>query len=181
MNKRPLRAEEKKRLVARVAPEFHEQVLKFTEALKVNVQEFIVQALVTEMQGFDLRVQLKRTENQLGAVQEQKTKLVTERNRLRGEIKQIASKLGVPDTAIHCVQRIAEIEQELQITADKLSVVESDRDAEIISKKSYKKGRDNFKRRYEESEATLQTVQVQLTAYQQQGFWGRLFGRVPEA
>ena len=180
MQKRKPRPESKKRIVARVDPQFHEQVLKFAHALKVNVQEFVVQALLTEMQGFDLRVQLKRTENQLGAAQAQKAKLVTERNCLRGAVKQIASRLGVPDTAGHCVQRIAEIEQELQITADKLSVVEGDRDAMKASRDTYKTSMETFKEKYERSQADLRVVEAKLAGYQRQRFWGRVFGRVPE-
>lgn len=171
---------ERPRIVARVAPEFHEQVVKFAEALKVNIQEFVVQALVTEMQGFDLRVQLKRVENQLEASQERKVELVKERKRLRGEVKQIASKLGVPDTAGHCVQRIAELEQEKQMTADKLSVVEGDRDAMKSERDTYKNSMDSFKEKYECSQADLRVVKGKLAGYQGQGFWGRVFGRVPE-
>ena len=178
--RRKPRPESKPRIVARVEPVFHEQVVKFAEALGIKIQEFVVQALVTEMQGFDLRVQLKRIENQLEAVQERKAELVKERKRLRGEVKQIASKLGVPDTPGHCVQRITEIEQELQMTADKLLVVEGDRDAEIVSKKAYEKSRDHFKMKYEESAAELRVVEAKLAAYRRQGFWGRVFGRVPE-
>ena len=121
MKQRKSRPETKPRIVARVEPEFHEQVSRFAEALDVNIQEFVVQALQTEMQGFDLRVQIKRLENRLEAQAKIKADIVAERRSLRQALKEIASKLGVPDTAGHCVQRISEIEQELQTTADKLS------------------------------------------------------------
>lgn len=179
MRKRKSRPESKPRIVARVEPEFHEQILKFAEALKVSVQELVVNALVTEMQSLDLRVQLKRLQNQFEALTERKDGLVKERNDLRSEIKEIASKLGVPDTAGHCIQRITEIESELQMTADKLSVVAGDRDAEIASKEAYEKSRDHFKLKYEQSEADLRVVEAKLAAYRRQGFWGRAFGRVP--
>ncbi len=173
------RRELKRRLVARVDPKFHEQVSKFAEALKVNIQELVVQALVTEMQGFDLRVQWQKLRNQFEALQKTKSDIVAERNRLRKALKEIASQLGVPDTAGHCIQRIGEIEGELQMTADTLSVVEGDRDAETGSKNTYKKSRDQFKRQYEESQAALRVVEAKLVAYQTQGFWGRVLGRVP--
>lgn len=179
MSKRKSRATSKPRIVARVAPEFHEQVSKFAAALKVNVQEFVVQALVTEMEGFDLRVELKRLQNQFDEQKKIKSLVVSERQRLRKELKEIASKLGVPDTAGHCIQRIAEIEQELQMTADKLSIVEGDRDTLQMQCNAYKASRDAFKAKAEECEADLRVVKAKLEGYQQQGFWERLFGRVP--
>ena len=180
MSKRKSSAASKPRIVARVEPEFHVQVSKFAAALKVNIQEFVVQALVTEMQGFDLRVQLKRLENQFNAQKENKSFVVSERKRLQKALKEIASKLGVPDTAGHCMQRIAELEQELQMTADKLSVVEGDRDTIQTQCDAYKASRDTFKAKAEECEAELRVVEAKLAVYQQQGFWGRVFGQVPK-
>lgn len=179
MSKRKSRATSKPRIVARVAPEFHVQVSKFAAAMKVNIQEFVVQALVTEMEGFDLRVELKKLQNQFDALQKNKSFVVSERKRLQKELKEIASKLGVPDTAGHCVQRITEIEQELQMTADKLSIVEGDRDTLQTHCNDYKASRDAFKAKAEECEADLRVVKAKLEGYQQQGFWERVFGRVP--
>lgn len=180
MKQRKSRPETKPRIVARVEPEFHEQVSRFAEALDVNIQEFVVQALQTEMQGFDLRVQIKRLENRLEAQAKIKSDIVAERRSLRQALKEVASKLGVPDTAGHCVQRISEIEQELQTTADKLSIVKADRDAMKVERDDYKRARDAFKAKSEECESELLFVQAKLQGYRQQGFWGRLFRRVPE-
>ena len=132
------------------------------------------------MQGFDLRVQVKRTENQLEAVQERKAELMKDRNRLREELKQVASRLGVPDTASHCIQRINEIEQELQTTQDTLSIVEGDRDVITEQRDVYKVERDTFKAKYEVSEADMRVVKAKLAAYQQQGLLERVLGRLPE-
>ena len=180
MNKRKPRPESKPRIVARVDPQFHEQVSKFAQALKVNIQEFVVQALVTEMQGFDIRVQLKKLQNQFDAQKQNKSDILVERNRLRKELKEIASKLGVPDTAGHCVQRIAELEQEQQMTADKLSIVEKDRDDMESERDTYKNSMETFKEKYERTGSDLRVVEAKLEGYRRQGFWGRVFGRVPE-
>lgn len=179
MNNRKSRAALKPRIVARVEPEFHVQVSKFAAALKVNIQEFVVQALVTEMEGFDLRVELKKLQNQFDALKKNKSFVVSERKRLQKELKEIASKLGVPDTAGHCVQRIAEIEQELQMTADKLSIVEKDRDDLEKERDTYKTSMETFKEKYERKQAELRVVEAKLEGYRRQGFWGRVFGRVP--
>ena len=172
MKRKRRKPDEKQRLVARVDSQFHAHVTKFSQALGISIQEFLTQALKAEMQGFDLRVQLKRTENQLQAVKERKDELVKQRNGFRLEVKQVAKCLGVPDTASHCIQRINEITQQLQTAEDTVSVVEADRD-------SYKHQRDCFKAKYEESQANLQIAAAKLRAYQQQGFWGRVFGREP--
>lgn len=179
MNKRKPRRELKPRIVARVDPKFHEQVSKFAETLKVNIQELVVQALVTEMQGFDLRVQWQKLRNEFEALQKTKSDIVAERNHLRKELKEIASQLGVPDTGGHCTQRIGEIAQKLQTTADTLSVVEGDRDTLQTECDAYKASRDAFKVKYEEKQAAIRVVEAKLAAYQTQGFWGRVLGRVP--
>lgn len=180
MNKRKSRPESKPRIVARVEPEFHDQVSRFADALGVKIQEFVVQALITEMEGFDLRVELRKLQNQFEAQKKNKAEIIAERKRLRKELKDVASKLGVPDTAGHCVQRIAKIEQELQTTADKLSIVKADRDAMKIERDDYKTSRDCFKAKSEECEADLRVVKAKLEGYLRQGFWGRVFRRVPE-
>lgn len=213
---------EKHRIVARVDKEFHEQVVQYSKLLGLKIQEVVMQALQMEMQGYDLRKQLKQLQNRFDAVKEQKERAIAERKTLQLELKEIALwlgvpstakhrkqtikelkrdlqkatdkqseltselkkisvKLGVPDTAAHCIQRIGEIEQELQTTADKLSIVEGDRDAETALKKSYKENRDDFKRKHEEATSELRVVEAKLEAYQQQGFWERVFGRVPES
>ena len=87
--KRKSEQENRVRIVCGVNPKFHEQVSRFARALKVSIQELVVQSLVSEMQGFDLRVQVKRTENQLEAVQARKTELVKDRNSRREELKQV--------------------------------------------------------------------------------------------
>ena len=181
MSKQKSRPESKKRIVATVDLEFHKQVSRFAKALKVTVQELMVQALITEMQGFDLRVQCRKMQNRLEALQALKAEIVVERNRLRKERKEIASRLGVPDTVGHCVQRITEIEGELQMTADKLSVVEGDRDAMQAERDAYKTARDTFKMRYEASQSELRVVKAKLAAYAEQGFWDRVLRRVPAA
>lgn len=170
---------EKHRIVARVDPEFHEQVLKFSKALGVKIQEFVIQALVTEMQGFDLQMQHKRLQNRFDALSEQKEWLLKERKALRNELKQIASKLGVPDTAVHCIQRIGEIEKTCQAAEDKLSVVEGDRD-------EMQKQRDEFESLLHAEtdvcnkyDARVKSLKAALEVYRKQGFWERVFGRVP--
>ena len=67
------------------------------------------------------------------------------------------------------------------MTADKLSVIEDDRDAMQVERGPYKAVRDTFKLKYETSQSVLQMVKAKLAAYQGQGFIGRVFGRVPES
>lgn len=212
---------DRQRIVARVDAEFHDQVAKFAKALGVKIQEFVVQALRTEMQGFNLRAELQKLQNRFDALKEQKEREIKERKSLqfelkeialwlgvastakhrkqaikelkrdlkkatddgaalRSELKQVASKLGVPDTAAHCIQRIGEIEKELQKGVNTVTDVISKRDAERTSKETYKKSRDHYKMRYEETLSELQVVETKLKAYRRQGFWGRVFGRVPK-
>jgi chromosome segregation ATPase len=83
------------------------------------------------------------------------------------ELKSIAVKLGVPDTPHHIRQRIAELDANILEKAEalgkalgKIGVMEDHRN-------NYKADRDDLKK--------------QLTAYQTQGFFGRLLGLVPKA
>ena len=212
---------ERQRIVARVDKEFHELVTKCAKALGVKIQEFVVQALKTEMQAFDLRKELLILQNRFDALKDQKTRAIEERKAvqfelkeislwlgvpntakdrkqaikaikrdlkvatdketaLREELKQVASRLGVPDTAAHCIQRIGEIAQKLEATSETLRIAKESHNAESTSKETYKKSRDHYKMRYEETLSELQGVETKLKAYRRQGFWGRLFGRVPK-
>ena len=58
-------------------------------------------------------------------------------------------------------------------------VVEGDRDMMLSQRDELKIARDCFKVKYEESVSDLSVVEAKLVAYQGQGFWGRLLGRVP--
>ena len=140
--------------------------------LGMTQQDLILQALETEFSRVDLRKQCQLLTNANAALTTKKEKLLKERNEFREGLKVIAKSLGVPDTASHCVQRIAEIEQALETATDKVSVVECDRNA-------YKASRDRFKAKYEASVSDLAVVKSKLLAYQCQGFWGRVFRRVP--
>ena len=57
--------------------------------------------------------------------------------------------------------------------------MECDRDTMRSKRDAYKASRDCFKVKYEESQSDLEVVKAKLAAYQVQGFWGRLLGRVP--
>ena len=90
---------------------------------------------------------------------------------LADDLKAIAKSLEVPNTASHCVQRIAEIDQALETVPDKVSVVECDRDNMRSKRDEYKVSRGCFKAKYEESQSVLSAVKAKLAAYQGQGFW----------
>ena len=167
------------RISARVMPAFYNKFCAAMKILGLSQQDLIVQSLESEMSRLNIRKQYQVLTNANVALTEQKTKLVAERNDLREQLKTVASKLGVSETAGHCVQRIGELAQELQTTADKLGVVEGDRDTMQETRDSYKRSRDCFKAKYEGCVSDLSVVKAKLLAYQGQGFWGRLLGRVP--
>ena len=160
------------RISARVLPAFYNRFCAAMKILGMTQQDLILQALETEFSRVDLRKQCQLLTNANAALTAKKEKLLKERNEFREGLKVIAKSLGVPDTASHCVQRIAEIEQALETATDKVSVVECDRNA-------YKASRDRFKAKYEASVSDLAVVKSKLLAYQCQGFWGRVFRRVP--
>ena len=167
------------RISARVVPKFYN---KFSAAMKVlglSQQDLIVQSLEAEFTRLDLRKQCQVLLNANAALTEKKEKLLKERNAFRDGLKVVAKSLGVLASALDCVQRIAEIEQALETTSEKLSVVEGDRDMMRSQRDEYKTSRDCFKVKYEESESDLSVVKAKLAAYEGQGFWGRLLGRVP--
>ena len=167
------------RISARVVPKFYN---KFSAAMKVlglSQQDLIVQSLEAEFTRLDLRKQCQVLLNANAALTEKKEKLLKERNAFRDGLKVVAKSLDVPASASDCVQRIAEIEQALETTSDKLSVVEGDRDMMRSQRDEFKDSRDCFKAKYEACKSDLQVVKAKLRAYQGQGFWGRLLGRVP--
>ena len=153
---------EKHRIVARVEPEFHAQVLKFSQALGVKIQEFVVQALVAEMRGFDLRKQLKQLQNRFDAVKEQKEQGIEERKTLQLELKEIALWLGVPKTAKHRKQAIKELKRDLKVATDKQSELRSEL-KKIASKLGVPDTASHCIQRIGEIEQELQTTADKLS------------------
>lgn len=84
--------------------------------------------------------------------------LKRERDTSKENLKQIASHLGVPDTAKHCKQRIDELEASIE---DK------------------KKERDCFKAKAEESESNYRTCDEKLTLLLTRSWWERLWNILP--
>ena len=160
-------------------PPFYNKFCMVMKVLGLSQQDLIVRALEAEFTRLDLRKQCQVLLNANAALTENKEKLLKERNDFREGLKVIAKSLGVPDSASHCVQRIAEIEQSLETATETLSVVEGDQDMMQSQRDEYKTSRDCFKVKYEESESDLVVVKAKLAAYQSQGFWGRLLGQVP--
>ena len=165
--------------VARMMQAFYNKFCAAMKFLGLSQQDFIVRALEAEFGRVDLRKQCQVLTNANAALSEKKERLLKERNAFREGLKVIAKSLGVPDTASHCVQRIAEIKQALETATEKLSVVEGDRDMMQSQRDEYKGSRDCFKAKYEDAQSDLVVVKAKLRAYQGQGFWGRVLGRVP--
>ena len=128
------------RISARVLPVFYNKFCATMKVLGLSQQDLIVQALEAEFTRLDLRKQCQVLLNANAALTENKEKLLKERNKFREALKVVAKSLGVQDTASHCVQRIAEIEQASETSSEKLSVVEGDRDM-MQSKRDEYKGR----------------------------------------
>ena len=146
----------------------------------------IVQALDAEFSRLNLRKQCQLLTDANSGLRKDKEGLTAERDLLRTGLKQIASRLGVSASPEACLVQIGELTQKLETTADKLSVVVGDRDAMQekrdaykASRDGYKASRDRFKAKYESAASDLSVVKAKLSAYESQGFWDRLFRRVP--
>ena len=120
--------------------------------LGLSQQDMIVQALEAEFSRVDLRKQCQLLTNANAALTEKREKLLKARNDFRSA---------------------------LETRRERFSVVEGDRDMMLSQRDEYKVARDCFKVKYEESVSDLSVVEAKLVAYQGQGFWGRLLGRVP--
>ena len=168
------------RISARVDPDFYAEVSAFADALGITIPKLIVQALQREASGFSLREQCQRLMNANAALTERKQLLQGELKYATEALKDVAKRLEVPATAADCLQRIGEIQQKLQTTADTLDVVKGDRDQTVSDRDSYQNQRDCFKTKHEESQASLRTAEAKLAGYRRQGLWGRLLGRVPD-
>ena len=160
----------KKRISSDIDLEFYEQVKAESGLRKVSISKLIADALGLELKQTDLRVETQKLTNQNGALREQKTGLRKQLNCQKEELKQVASKLGVPDTAVHCRQRIDEIETQCQVSDDKVDVLTEE--CEQASRE-----RDDFKAKYETSQEELLQAHEDLDAMQKRGFWGRLVNK----
>ena len=170
---------EKHRIVARVSPEFHQEVHQFAKKVGMNIQTFVVAALMRQMQDVDLQVKINQQQNQLKASKETQERLQKERNQRLKELKKVSSKLGVPETDRHCIQRIAEIEQALQTATDKVSIVEADRDEIQAQQEETKRERDTFKAKFEEKVAELQVCEDKVGLLLGRGLWDRILNALP--
>ena len=140
------------RISARVLPGFYNKFAAAVKILGLSQQDMIVQALEAEFSRVDLRKQCQLLTNANAALTEKKERLLKERNDFRSA---------------------------LAATRERLSVVEGDRDMMLSQRDELKVARDCFKAKYEAGVSDLAVVKAKLVAYQGQGFWGRLLGRLP--
>ena len=125
----------KKRISSDIEFEFYEKVKAVADLRKISISKLIAEALQVLIGNKALhkeiakqRFENQKLQNKLDASQSGKERLLEQRKSAEQELKQVASKLGVPDTATHCRQRIDEIETQRQVSDDTVGVLTEERD-----------------------------------------------------
>ena len=160
----------KKRISSDIDLEFYEKVKAGADLRKVSISKLIADALGLELKQTDLRVETQKLTNQNGALREQKIELRKEINCQKEELKQVAVKLGVPDTAVHCRQRIDEIETQCKVSGDKVDILNE----EIGQVRSEL---ETTQEAYKGSQEELSQARADLDVIQKRGFWSRLVNK----
>ena len=128
----------KERISASVGFKTKRQIKEAAEALGVSESKFVEQAVITDLNKLDIRE----------------------------DLKQVASKLGVPNTVEHCQQRIQEIEENCENAS-------AERD-------DARQQRDHFKAKFEEAQEELTAAGTKIEALEKRGLFARIFNRPPK-
>ena len=157
----------------------HKENKRLTEAKVRSEQETEAlrqQRTTAESEHTETRDRLEREKNQLTAQRDEFEKLLheetdaynkcyeraeslkKERATAQEHLKQVASHLGVPDTAKHCTQRIDELQASIE---------------------NKEKERDTFKAKFEKVSEACSTCSEKLTLLQERNWWDRLWNKIP--
>ena len=157
----------------------HKENKRLTEArtrAEEETAELRQQLTTAESDHKDMLCRLEREKTQLTAQRDEFEKLLhaetdaynkcyeraeslkKERATAQENLKQVASHLGVPDTAEHCTQRIDELQASIE---------------------NRKKERDTFKAKFEKVSEACSTCSEKLRLLQNRNWWDRLWNKIP--
>lgn len=104
-----------------VNPELKMKAKLNAEQLGMSESAYAALAIDAEVNKFDHRKEERKACENAVKHLEDKVKAEEERDAAIEDLKQVASHLGVPDTAEHCKQRIDEVQNQLQTTQSNLA------------------------------------------------------------
>ena len=158
---------------ARVSSDLHHEVVQKATALDMSQSTFVEQAVLEKLDRahIDKRQQLLSEEN--AEIAAERNSACRERDDLKEELKQIATKLGVRETAI--LPRIAELYDKKRLASEKIEVITSERDSFEAERDAVRIGRNAVEANFEKVVADLQNAEARLAAYAKQGLMARIF------